>query len=294
MLGNDLSIGIGRFLWTADEYDIIHAHSHLYASTNLAAVKRRFDDIPLAITNHGLYSQTAPEWTFDLYLRTAGRWTFNQADAIFCYTDEDRSRVQNFGVKSPIKVIANGVDTDRFTPTGPTSDRINHDGPVVLFVGRLVEGKRPQDAVKAVKQLPDGLNAQLYLVGDGPMRPELVQMASESVEFLGQVSYDEMPSIYRSGDAIVLPSRAEGLPRTVLEAFASGVPVVSSHLEHTASIVEQAGETVDIGDVEGYREALKRVLNTSNSGAAGREIAADGFRWETTVKQTTRALRELL
>jgi len=120
---------------------VIHAHSHLYFATNLAALKRRVGDIPLAITNDGLFSQNAPEWVFDLYLRTVGRWTFNQADQIFCYTDEDKRRVRELGVRSPITVVSNGIDTERFTPEGSTSELIESDGPVVLFVGRLVEGK---------------------------------------------------------------------------------------------------------------------------------------------------------
>jgi glycosyltransferase involved in cell wall biosynthesis len=294
LLGNELSAGIARFLWTADAFDVIHAHSHLYASTNLAAIKRWFSDTPLAITNHGLYSQNAPEWLFDCYLRTAGRWTFDQADVVFCYTDEDRSRVREFGVTSPIEVVANGVDTDRFTPEGPTSDRIDHDGPVVLFVGRLVEGKRPQDAVKAVSRLPADLDARLYVVGDGPMRPALEAMADDRVEFLGQLPYDEMPAVYRAGDALVLPSRAEGLPRTVLEAFASGVPVVSSHLEHTAPVVQQAGETVPVGDVEGYRAALEQVhRNRDRLGEQGRAAVLESYQWRETVAATTERLEAL-
>lgn len=295
MLGNDLSAGVARFLRCADSFDVIHAHSHLYASTNLAALKRRFSESPLAITNHGLYSQNAPEWLFDLYLRTAGRWTFNQADVVFCYTDEDRARVRGFGVGSPIEVVANGVDTNRFTPDGATSDRIDHDGPVVLFVGRLVEGKRPQDAVQSVAQLADSDDVKLYVVGDGPMRGELESMAPDAVEFLGQVPYDEMPAIYRAGDVLVLPSRAEGLPRTVLEAFASGVPVVSSHLEHTAPVVTQGGETVPVGDVVGYREAVERVLaNRQQLGEQGRATVLNSFQWRDTVAATTERLEALV
>ncbi|WP_135303787.1 glycosyltransferase family 4 protein [Haloarcula amylovorans] len=295
LLGNDLSAGVARFLRTAAEFDVVHAHSHLYASTNLAALGRRFGETPLAITNHGLYSQNAPEWLFDLYLRTAGRWTFDQADVVFCYTDEDRSRVWSFGVDSPIEVVANGVDTDRFTPDGPTSDRLDHDESVILFVGRLVDGKRPQDAVQMMSQLPRGLNARLYVVGDGPMRAELMAMAGDEVTFLGQLSYDEMPAVYRAADALVLPSRAEGLPRTILEAFASGVPVVSSRLEHTASIVEQAGETVPLGDVVSYGAAVERVLsNRERLASRGRALAVDSFQWQDTVAATTARLQSLL
>lgn len=295
LLGNELSAGLAQFLRTAEEFDVIHAHSHLYAATNLAALKRRLGGPPLAITNHGLYSQNAPEWLFDLYLRTVGRWTFNQADVVFCYTDEDRARVREFGVQSPIEVVANGVDTERFTPAGPTSELIDHDGPVILFVGRLVDGKHPQDAVDAVASLPDELNAKLYVVGDGPLRDELAARGGDTVEFLGHVDYDEMPSVYRSGDALLLTSRAEGLPRTVLEAFASGLPAVSSHLEHTAPVVNRGGETVPVGDIDGYSAAIERVLaDRERLGAEGRTAVTAEFQWSETVSKTTTALESLL
>lgn len=293
LLGNDISAGVANYLRRADDFDVVHAHSHLYFSTNLAAVAARLLDVPFAITNHGLYSQNAPEWLFDFYLRSVGRWTFNQADVVFCYTEEDRKRVQEFGVDSRIEVVANGVDTERFTPDGEESDRIDHDGQVVLFVGRLVEGKRPGDAVEAVSRLPDDLNAKLYVVGDGPRRDEL-EDETDFVEFLGHVPYDEMPAIYRSGDVLLLPSRAEGLPRTVLEAFASATPVVSSHLDHTAPIVREGGETVPVGDIEGYAAALERVLeNRRELGEKGRQTVVDEFRWQDTVEQTTAVLESI-
>jgi glycosyltransferase involved in cell wall biosynthesis len=294
LLGNEISVGVARFLRGASGFDVIHAHSHLYFSTNLAAMKRFLGDTPLAITNHGLYSQNAPEWLFDLYLRSIGRWTFNRADVVFCYTDEDRDRVREFGVRSPIEVVPNGVDTDRFTPEGPESALIDHDGPVVLFVGRLVEGKRPQDAVRAVERLSEDRDVKLYVVGDGPMRAELEAMAGSCVEFLGQVPYDEMPAVYRAGDVLVLPSRAEGLPRTVLEAFASGVPVVSSHLEHTAPIIRKGGETVEIGDIAAYCSTIERILSNEARGDEGRQTVIDRFRWKDTVGDTTRSLEALL
>ncbi|WP_225335214.1 glycosyltransferase family 4 protein [Halomicrobium urmianum] len=296
LLGNEISAGVARHLRDASGFDMIHAHSHLYFSTNLAALKRRLGDVPLAITNHGLYSQNAPEWLFDLYLRSLGRWTFNQADVMFCYTDEDRERVQEFGVNSRIEVVPNGVDTERFTPDGEESDLIKHDGPVVLFVGRLVDGKRPQDAIQAVSQLSEEMDVHLYVVGDGPLRGELESMADEStVTFLGQVPYDEMPAVYRSGNALVLPSRAEGLPRTVLEAFASGVPVVSSYLKHTAPIVQKGGETVPVGDINRYAAALRRVLDEADTlGENGCRTVVERFQWRETAEETTEILRELL
>lgn len=295
LLGNGISIGVGQHLLNAEEFDVMHAHSHLYFSTNLAALKRRCGNIPLAITNHGLYSQNAPEWVFNAYLRTVGRWTFNRSDVVFCYTKEDKRRVEEFGVTSDIKVIPNGIDTERFTPEGSESGLINHDGPVVLFVGRLVGGKRPYDVIGAIDQVhaeyPD---IRLYLCGEGAMREELENHVAErglkdSVRFLGQVPYDEMPTLYRAADALVLPSRAEGLPRTVLEAMACNVPVVCSDLEQVVPVIGGAGTTVSVGDINGFANALNQAL--CGRYGNGRQSVKEAFRWSETVEKTTRALK---
>jgi glycosyltransferase involved in cell wall biosynthesis len=290
-LGNAISPGVAQLLRRTGSFDVVHAHSHLYFSTNLAALARWVGETPLAITNHGLYSQTAPEWVFDLYLKSLGRWTFNRADVVFCYTDEDCNRVRGLGVNSRIEVVPNGVDTERFTPEGPTSERINHDGLVVLFVGRLVEGKRPQDAVQAVSRLANEVDVKLYIVGDGPMRSELETVASEAVELLGQVPYEEMPDMYRSGDVLVLPSRAEGLPRTVLEAMASGIPVVTSDLKQVAPVVSGAGVTVPVGDVEGFAVGIEQMLDGQYENP--RRRIDESFDWQETVERTTAVLEEL-
>lgn len=295
--GNDISAGIGQHLLNAKEFDVMHAHSHLYFSTNLAAIKQRLGDVPLAITNHGLYSQNAPTWIFNWYLRSMGRWTFNQADIVFCYTEEDKQRVQRFGVNSQIEVVANGIDTERFRPDGTKSELIDYDGPVVLFVGRLVRGKRPQDAIAAIKQVrEDYPRVKLYLCGEGAMRGELEEQVvnegvEESVRFLGQIPYDEMPALYRVCDALVLPSRAEGLPRTVLEAMACNVPVVCSDLEQVAPVIRGAGTTVSVGDVDGFARELSLAL-TGRHGD-GRQAVNDKFTWSNTVEQTTRALEQI-
>ncbi|MFU1780585.1 glycosyltransferase family 4 protein [Haloarcula japonica] len=291
VLGNQISAGVSRFLRNAGDFDVIHAHSHLYFSTNLAAV-HHIDGVPLAITNHGLYSQNAPEWLFDLYLRTVGRWTFNQADVVFCYTEEDRKRVREFGVNSRIEVIPNGVDTERFTPDGEVSGTIDHDGPVVLFVGRLVGGKQPKDAIDAMSRLPEKVDAKLYVVGDGPLRSELETRRNQDiVEFLGQISYEKMPEVYRAGDVLLLPSRAEGLPRTVLEAMSSDVPVVVSELEQVAPVVDGAGVTVPVGDINGFAEGIETMLDDSFEDP--RTVVEDKFDWTNTVERTTTTLAEL-
>ena len=297
LLGNDVSIGIGEYLLAVEGFDVVHAHSHLYFSTNLAAMRRRLSDVPLAITNHGLYSQTAPEWLFDLYLRSVGRWTLNQADAVFCYTEAEKRRLRAFDVTTRIDVIPNGIDTKRFAPEGERSGLITHDGPVVLFVGRLVEGKRPADAVAAVERVRDELgrpDVKLYVCGRGPLHGELKDGTGDHIEFLGHVAYDEMPRIYRSADTLVLPSRAEGLPRTVLEAMASGIGVVASDLEQVAALIDGygSGYIASTGDIEGFAEGIERTLDADGSDTSEEAVSRD-IAWQRTVGETTDALRRL-
>ena len=301
-LGNSISAGVARYLRKADDFDVIHAHSHLYFSTNLAALKRRFDSVPLAITNHGLYSQSAPEWVFRWYLRTLGRATFDSADAVFCYTETDADRLREFGVSSSIHVVPNGIDTDRFSPDGAESDRIAGD-PAVLFVGRLVEGKRPGDALSAIERVREfHPGARLHFAGRGPLRENLEQRVAErglddTVAFLGEVPHEEMPDLYRGADLFVLPSRAEGLPRTVLEALASGTPVVTSDLTQLGPIVDGAGTTVPVGDWEGFADALDELASDSERHEAyrerGRERVVAEHAWSDTVSRTTARLEAL-
>lgn len=294
-IGNQISFGALDYLLRGPEFDVVHAHSHLYFLTNVACFDRVLGDTPLALTNHGLYSQTAPEWLFDLYLRTLGRLSFEAADVVFCYTETDRRRVRSLGVESRIEVVSNGIDTTRFRPDGPSSEHIDHDAPVVLFVGRLVDGKNPRDILGAFVRLKQAVpDVALYFCGDGPLRETLAEEArslgiADDVTFLGQIPYEEMPSVYRSSDVLVLPSRAEGLPRVVLEAVSSGVPVVSNELRQIESVVSGNGDTVDTTDPAAFADAIRDWIEDGWS-VHGLD---DSYRWRRTVEETTEVL-ELL
>lgn len=299
-LGNAISPGVARYLRRAGEFDVIHAHSHLYCSTNFAALACRLGETPLAITNHGLYSQTAPEWLFGAYLRTFGQWTFNEADVVFCYTPEEHEALRDIGVESPIDVIPNGIDLRRFTPDGPGCDHIATDELSILFVGRLVEGKRPGTVIESLNQVHNmHPRAKLYVVGQGKLEAELQQLVASyqleaNVEFLGQIPYDEMPRVYRSADVFVLPSRAEGLPRTILESLASETPVVTSALPQLESIANVGGCTVKSSNPTAFADAIAGILSDEDHraklGRQGRQLVLDEFTWDVLVSRTTQRL----
>lgn len=304
VLGNQLFTKTIGILRDREDYDVVHAHSHLFFSTNVAAAYCRWKGIPLALTCHGLNSQRGPFWFSRAHLRTLGKWTYDSANVTFCYTDVEQTKLRELGVKADIAVVNNGVDTERFSPSGSKHERIEAAvGPAIVFAGRLVDGKRPQDVLTAFETIQDRCpDAELFFCGDGPMRDRLEETATQTglddaVTFLGRVPYSEMPAVFRAADLFVLPSRTEGFPRTVLEALSCETPVVSSNLEQTAKIVEQTGATVEVGDVEGLATAVSDLVEDeqllADLGKHGRRIVTTRYDWADTVRETTKVLGQV-
>jgi glycosyltransferase involved in cell wall biosynthesis len=303
--GNKLCTDTLSTLRGADEYDVVHAHSHLYFSSNLAALHSTLSDVPLALTCHGLISQRVPEWVSKVHLRSVGKFTYNSADVNFCYTEEEKRRLCELGVDSDIRIVPNGIDPERFSPEGEEYEPLREtDDTVMLFVGRLVEGKRPDVVLRAFERLADDHpEMRLYFCGDGSMRESLEDRVErkrlgDRVEFLGYVPYEEMPAMYRAADVFVLPSRTEGFPRTVMESLACETPVISSRLEQIVSVVEQAGRVVDGSSDEALASAVESLANDparrAELGKRGREMVLDRFNWADTVERTTAAIEETL
>lgn len=303
ILQNSFSSELVNYVQNND-FDVIHVHSHLYFSSNLVALLSRFGDTPLAITNHGLISSSVPRWFAEIHLRTIGKFTFSSADLIFCYTNTDSDRIREIGVSTPVEIIPNGVDVDRFRPIETSKQEFVLDDRKlnVLFVGRLVDGKNPEDVIKAASII-DGDKYHFYICGDGPLRGELESLTQElgvqdCVHFLGGVPNRDMPIVYSECDLFVLPSRAEGFPRSLLEAMASGLPVITTDLEQYSDIVPKVGETVPIADPDSIADSISRISSNSSLfkeySEQARELVEEHYSWKKTVDDTTTSLMNLV
>lgn len=300
---NQLSIGALKRLVNTEKYDIVHAHSHLRSITNFSAICKYINKTPLLITNHGTHSQSVPYWFSELYNRSVGRTTMNRADVVFSYTEEEKKKLREFGINSRIEVVHNGIDHTRFRPDVDTHSQMNTSGPIILFVGRLSEGKRPQDALVAFDKIRDVFpESSLYMCGDGPLYEELLAKSSklncrDSVHFLGNIGYKNMPSIFSAADVLLLTSRMEGFPRVILEALAAETPVVASELEQITNLVEQTGRTAPIGDTDAFAEGIMSLLENEDTrqflGRRGREIIKEEFSWSETVDEVTKVTEEI-
>jgi glycosyltransferase involved in cell wall biosynthesis len=151
---------------------------------------------------------------------------------------------------------------------GSAQPRREGPGEDFLFLGRLSEEKGLDRLVSIWGDVP----ARLLVVGDGPERARLEAAAPDTVEFRGSVPSDQVPAYLARARALVLPSICyEGAPRTVVEAYAAGVPVVANRYGALPGVVSDGvtGLLVEPGDAAGWREALASVLDDDTSQRLG-------------------------
>jgi len=283
------------------DYDIVHAHSHLFFSTNLSAVARKLGSTPLVITNHGLNSQTAPKWFQNLYTATGARLTFAAADKILCYTETEKQELVDLGIKSEkIEVIHNGIDTDLFVPARESCfDKQN-----LLWVGRYAKGKGLDYLIDAFsilkKRHPD---ITLTMVGTGPDKDNITQKIRDlnlesNIIMKDFVPNSEIVDMYQNSSVFVLPSLEEGVPRTILEAMACGIPVVCSRLPQLVDIVDGCGMLVPVKDAQALADSVSKVLSDSSLAEKfrknGRRNVVENHSWKDTVKKTVQLYKELI
>lgn len=205
--------------------------------------------------------------------RILGRFGSGGADRFFCVSEDVAAEVRKAGVASAsmVSVVPNGIDTSRFANDASRRDirkelGIPADAPIIGTVGRLAEIKRQDILIRGFAQVArQFLNAHLVLVGDGPMAEPLRQLAAESgvadkVHFAGYQA-DPAPFV-RSMTIFALTSRSEGMPLSVLEAWAAGIPVVASRVGGLTELIRQnsTGLLFENGNVAEFAASVVRLL----------------------------------
>jgi sugar transferase (PEP-CTERM/EpsH1 system associated) len=216
------------------------------------------------------------------------RGMYALADAVFSVSRELSAYHARQAGCSPEKVgtIYNGVDTDRFKPRPLESRRIREElgipeGRFVIgAAGRLVSIKDYPTLLRAAQQLLHaGNDVSVLIVGDGPERVALEREAAplgERIKFLGK--RDDLPVLFNAMNVFVQTSICEGMSNTILEAMASGLPVVATGVGGNPELVteEQTGLLFSPGDVPTLAANLARLVgNLSLSrrlGTAAREL----------------------
>ena len=188
-----------------------------------------------------------------------------------------------------LTVVENGVDMTRFGPDDQARSALRHelgigaDARLIGTVGRQEQVKNPELLMRAVAPLL-GPDVHLVLAGDGSLAGRLSALSAtlpntESIHLLGR--RDDMPRLLSALDIFALSSEAEGLPLVILEAMATGLPVISTAVGGIPALVQDArtGILVPTGDEQALRVAVGSLLGdlgrAGEMGGRGRTLVED-------------------
>ncbi len=287
-----------------DPPDVLHAHNLFFSSTAIAPLLRHALKRPLVTTLHlGSPKQLggATALLVSCYERTIGRAIIRSSDRLIAVSEAVARHAVHLGAKpEAVRVIANGVDAQRFQPP----QRRGNGAFRIACVGRLVFNKGPQFLIEAVPQvLQAHPNAEFILVGDGPLRARLEERAralniSHRVHFLG--TRPDVATILQACDVLVRPSLLEGMPLAVLEAMACGLPVVATPVSGTSELVKggENGLLVRPADPDDLAGAILRLAEDEAlrkaQGRRGRWLVEHGYSWDAVAARNLSVYRELL
>lgn len=285
----------------ANESRLLHFH-YLTDARQLVGVQRR-TGLPAVVSGYGYDVSSIPRAAGGLGTRWL-RSGFDAFDAFLAMSDDMRDDMVAIGVPAGrVRVHYYGSDTARFRHPGRAYDEGRRLR--VLCCGRLYAGKGQHHVLAALQHL--GADVEVTFVGDGPLRGELERMAvergwQERVRFAGHVPYtsDALVEHFREADVFAHPSVThhgvkEGIPGTIVEAMASGLPVIATFHAGIPSVIEhdRHGLLVAEYDQDALTGALEAVLADAGLRRRLGTAAAERAASELDLRARTRVLERI-
>jgi len=286
-----------RFAKFLREHQIDAVQSHEFTANAYATAGARLAGVPIVCTIHG-----KNYWPHALYRRAAYRWVARNSRAFVAVSaDLAQFTAETLGIPSArVTVLRNGIDTDRFARDPAQRSRVRAEfgakdsQTVLLACGELSEVKGHEWLIRAAPEIIARYpNVLVAIAGDGALRARLESLAAElgmaaHVRFLG--FRRDVPALLSAADVFVMPSLSEGLPLAILEAMASGVPIVATRVGGMPQLIQtgQTGWLVAPSDAQdlarGILSAVEDEPARRRVTAAAHELCVRDYALENTVK----------
>jgi glycosyltransferase involved in cell wall biosynthesis len=290
---------------------IVHAHWVIPGGVTgwLAA-----PELPLVVSLHGSDVFVAEKL---MPARVAARGVFRKAGAVTACSPDLAQRAIRLGADpSRVEVVPYGVDTDRFTPDRADRNAVRsavgateHDL-LIFAAGRLVRKKGFEYLIDAASLLPERLRAVLVVGGAGDLDAELRERAVAArhtrISFVGNLTQDRVADYLAAADLAVVPSirddagNVDGLPNIVLEALATGVPLVTTAAGGIGEVVSN-GETAVVVPERDASAICAAIVSLADDGerrrllgARARALVQRQFGWERTAERIEDAYHRAL
>lgn len=262
-----ISPKIGMY-FVNNRFDVIHASSP--GNMGLQALTLSYyHRLPLV----GVYHTALPEYAEETAvkmgkkiiptIKRTGFWEnltwhfvkryYNQCDLVLSPSEHIKIVLED-RLKTEVRIFSRGIDLEQFNP----HYREQRPGINVLYVGRISVEKGLDDLVYAFKDVD---NANLILVGDGPYRKELEERAKRNVIFKGFLRSTSLSKEYASADLFVFPSQTDTFGNVVLEAMASGLPVIVTDQMAPKELVEDGQNGYIVRDRDEMREKIMLLIH---------------------------------
>ncbi|HEY5839418.1 MAG TPA: glycosyltransferase family 4 protein [Pyrinomonadaceae bacterium] len=228
-----------------------------------------------------------------------------QVSAAYGCSESVRELLIAKGFRRTIRVIPFGVNLTEYN----FRDRLVRESKTLTigFVGRMLPGKGLNILAKALERISSD-DWKLLAVGNGPEREPFTQRLKElnliqRAQFTGAVSYEKMPPYFQEIDLLVVPTQTtarirEQFGRVIVEAMASGVPVIGSTCGAIPEVMGDAGVVFPEGDAEALATAIQRLLTGEDLrrglARAGRERVEQHYSWERVASQMYELFHEVL
>lgn len=257
-----------------EQYEIIHCHTPMGGAIGrLAARSTRKKGTKVIYTAHGFHFFKGAPLVNWLAYYPAERWLAKYTDVLITINTEDYEIAKKFKVNRIEYVPGVGIDTDKFKniEVNRTEKReslgVSEDDFMIISVGELNKNKNHQVIIRAIAKLRNE-KIKYVLCGQGPLETELRELAKEldvenQVKFLG--FRKDVPDLMKVADLFAFPSYREGLSLSLMEAMASGLPVVCSEIRGNTDLIEdgKGGYLVEPSDVEGFAKYIKELIEDS-------------------------------
>lgn len=278
-----------------DGHDVVHVHTPF--SIGWAGLRfARQRSLPAVASYHTPTAEytryIAPTRRIAAWLRRVStRWErrfLDRVDRVLVPSESTKAALEANGVRTPVEVVPNGIDTDHFRPVRPDEFLGRHGldavDRLVGYTGRHGFEKRLGDLIDVAA----GLEATVVLAGDGPARADLERRADDhgvDVRFLGFLDRDDLPAFYSALDVFAFPSPVETQGVVALEAMACGTPVVGADRGALAETIETGttGYHFTPGEVDGFRRGIERALDEEARLSAACLARREGMQVERTV-----------
>ncbi|MFC7440036.1 glycosyltransferase family 4 protein [Laceyella putida] len=255
-------------------FELIHCHT-IYPDGYAGSLLKQTFAVPVVSTVHGSDIMLYPKRNRKVHERTEQALRGN--DFVIAVSERARQEVDRMTAGVSTATVYNGFDPTRFKPMEKQAAReklgLPPAGKNVLFVGNLYQVKGIPYLLESFKTIAsESEEVHLYLIGEGPLRSELVQQAEQlglgnRVTFLGRKPYEEIPVWINSADVVALTSLSEGLPSILLETMGCGRAMVATDVGGIREILQdgRTGLLAESQNVAEITKALRKILLENES-----------------------------